>query len=221
MLNLPDINTLHYKIHYLNKYVDEEYLFKVGLSTKVERSHAHMLKKSAKVLKVIVHTSKIPLKQLKNEGDPQASSKKKKGEYKKKYDGKIKEIKVVEKQQVECRAKLIIMATSASLQNQQMDRIHIELVDAQAMINQHVKDQQILEEKITAIEDENKRLQSLLSEKEAKSKLKLSPSKVIEEFNKSVAFKMIVQDQIQEALNHIYDVEVKILKLECMEEGFI
>ncbi|KAH0460110.1 hypothetical protein IEQ34_010773 [Dendrobium chrysotoxum] len=73
-----------------------------------------------------------------------------------------------------------------------MDHLHIKLVDAQVVINQHVKDQQILEEKIAAIENENKRLQKLLSEKEAKSKSEQSPSKVIKNFKKSVAFKMIV-----------------------------
>jgi len=32
---------------------------------------------------------------------------------------------------------------------------------------------------------------------------------------------MIIQDQIQEARDHIYNMEVKALVLECMEEGFI
>ncbi|KAL0905848.1 hypothetical protein M5K25_024290 [Dendrobium thyrsiflorum] len=32
---------------------------------------------------------------------------------------------------------------------------------------------------------------------------------------------MIILDQIQEAHDHIYDVEVKALELECMEEGFV
>ncbi|KAL0924970.1 hypothetical protein M5K25_005831 [Dendrobium thyrsiflorum] len=57
----------------------------------------------------------------------------------------------------------------------------------------------------------------MLSEKEAHQ----LPSTVIEEFKKSFAFKIIVKDHIQEARNHIYDVEVKALEVECMEEGFI
>ncbi|KAH0466426.1 hypothetical protein IEQ34_003664 [Dendrobium chrysotoxum] len=40
-------------------------------------------------------------------------------------------------------------------------------------------------------------------------------------FKKSAAFKIIVEDHIQEARNHIYDVEVKALEADCMEEGFI
>ncbi|KAL0919535.1 hypothetical protein M5K25_011634 [Dendrobium thyrsiflorum] len=113
------------------------------------------------------------------------------------------------------------MSTSASLQNQQIDRLHIDLVDAQATINQYAKNQKTLEEKIAAAENENKRLQNLLSEKETRSQSEQSPSRVIEEFKKSIAFKMIVQDQIQEACDHIYDVEVKALEHECMKEGFV
>ncbi|KAH0461348.1 hypothetical protein IEQ34_008923 [Dendrobium chrysotoxum] len=142
-------------------------------------------------------------------------------EYKKKYDDKINEMKTMEEQLLECRAELVAMTSSAFLQNQQMDRLHIKLADAQTVINQHVKDQQILKEKIAVIEKKNKRLHNLLSEKEAKSKSEQSPSRVIEEFKKSIAFKMIVQDKVQEARDHIYDVEVKALELECMEEGFI
>ncbi|KAH0454577.1 hypothetical protein IEQ34_016501 [Dendrobium chrysotoxum] len=85
-----------------------------------------------------------------------------------------------------------------------MDRIHVKLVDLQEAINQH-----ILKKKITTIKDENKRLQSLLSEKESKFKQELSPSRVIEEFKKSIAFNMIFKDH------------VKALELECTEEGFI
>ncbi|KAL0905382.1 hypothetical protein M5K25_023797 [Dendrobium thyrsiflorum] len=91
------------------------------------------------------------------------------GEYKKKYDAKIKKMKVVDEQIAECRAELATMLTSVSLQNQQIDRLHIDLVDAQAMINQYAKDQKTFEEKIAAAEDENKKLQSLLSEKEIRS----------------------------------------------------
>ncbi|KAL0913378.1 hypothetical protein M5K25_016836 [Dendrobium thyrsiflorum] len=128
------------------------------------------------------------------------------GEYKKKYDAKIRKMKALEEQLVKCRAELATMVTSAFLQSHQMDHLHIELMDAQVTINQHAKDHHIIDEKLIAIENENKRLQSLL---------------VIEEFKKSVAFKMIVQDHIQEARDHIYGVEVKALELECMEEGFI
>ncbi|KAH0448079.1 hypothetical protein IEQ34_021879 [Dendrobium chrysotoxum] len=68
------------------------------------------------------------------------------------------------------------------------------------MINQQEKNQQIFEA-------ENKRLQSVLSEKEAQQ----LPSTVIEEFKMSYAFKIIIEDHIQEARNYIYDVEVKAL----------
>ncbi|KAH0452230.1 hypothetical protein IEQ34_019529 [Dendrobium chrysotoxum] len=74
-----------------------------------------------------------------------------------------------------------------------------------------------LEKNQQILEAENKRLQSVLSEKEAQQ----LPFTVIEEFKKSYAFKIIIEDHIQEARNHIYDVEVKALEAECIEDGFI
>ncbi|KAH0451470.1 hypothetical protein IEQ34_018769 [Dendrobium chrysotoxum] len=133
ILKLPDLDALHYEVRYLSRYVNEEYLFKVGLSTLAGRSHAQMLKKSARVPEV-----------------------------------------------------------------------------AQATIKQQEKAQQVLEA-------ENERLQSVLSEKEAQQ----LPSAVTEEFKKSYAFKIIIEDHIQEARSHIYDVEVKALEAECAEDGFI
>lgn len=49
---------------------------KVGLSTQVERSHAKKLKKSTKVLEAVIQPSKVSPKWPGNEGDPQASKKK-------------------------------------------------------------------------------------------------------------------------------------------------
>ncbi|KAH0455699.1 hypothetical protein IEQ34_015731 [Dendrobium chrysotoxum] len=118
ILKFSDIDTLHYEVRYLSRYIDEEYLFKVGLSTQAGRSHAQMLKKSVKISEVAVQSSKIPPKRPGSEDNVQTVKKKR------------------------------------------------------------------MEEK-------------------------------------SVAFKIIVEDHIQEARNHIYDVEVKALEADCMEEGFI
>ncbi|KAH0454370.1 hypothetical protein IEQ34_016294 [Dendrobium chrysotoxum] len=48
MFNIPNVDTLHYEVRYLGKYIDEEYLSKIGLSTQAGRSHEIMLKKSTK-----------------------------------------------------------------------------------------------------------------------------------------------------------------------------
>ncbi|KAH0452106.1 hypothetical protein IEQ34_019405 [Dendrobium chrysotoxum] len=246
ILKLPDLDALHYEVRYLSRYVDEEYLFKVGLSTQAGRSHAQMLKKSARVPEVVPQKnhSKRPGSEeglhasRKKRADevltvvskgPRASPSKsyipedvlnhqcigrrraeELGEYKKKYDSKVKEMKVVEDQLEGCRTELANKITSVSSQNERMDRLHIELVEAQATIKQQEKAQQVLEA-------ENERLQSVLSEKEAQQ----LPSAVIEEFKKSYAFKIIIEDHIQEARSHIYDVEVKALEAECVEDGFI
>ncbi|KAH0453509.1 hypothetical protein IEQ34_017833 [Dendrobium chrysotoxum] len=265
ILKLPDLDALHYEVRYLSRYIDEEYLFKVGLSTQAGRSHAQMLKKSARVPEMV--PQKNHSKRPGSEEGLQASRKKRadetvvskgpraspsklyipeevlnhqcigrrraeelysdfklemtktlndwnkefvkvkylQGKYKKKYDSKVKEMKVVEDQLEGCRAELANKITSASSQNERMDRLYIELVEAQATIKQQEKTQQVLEA-------ENERLQSVAQQ---------SPSAVIEEFKKSYAFKIIVEDHIQEARNHIYDVEVKALEAECAEDGFI
>ncbi|KAH0453605.1 hypothetical protein IEQ34_017929 [Dendrobium chrysotoxum] len=282
LLKLPDLDALHYEVRYLSRYIDEEYLFKVGLSTKAGRSHAQMLKKCARVPEVV--PQKNHSKRPGSEEGLQAPRKKRadevltvvgkgprvspsklyipeevlnhqcigrrraeeleyisdillfqysdfklemtktlndwnkefvkvkylQGEYKKKYDSKVKEMKVVEDQLEGCRAELANKITSASSQNERMDRLHIELVEAQATIKQQEKTQQIYEA-------ENERLQSVLSEKEAQQ----LPSAVVKEFKKSYAFKIIIEDHIQEARSHIYDVEVKALEAECAEDGFI
>ncbi|KAH0449140.1 hypothetical protein IEQ34_022940 [Dendrobium chrysotoxum] len=270
ILKFSDIDTLHYEVRYLSRYIDEEYLFKVGLSTQAGRSHAQMLKKSVKVSEAAVQSSKIPPKRPGSEDNVQTVKKKRveevlavtskdplispskshipedvlkhqcvgcrhteelsaqmtkalndwndefvkikylQGEYKKKHDGKLKEMQVVEQLLAECRTELANMMTSASIQNQKIDCLHIELVDAQTTMNQQMKDQEILVA-------ENKRLQSMLSERETQQ----PPSIIIDDFKKSAAFKIIVEDHIQEARNHIYDVEVKALEADCMEEGFI
>ncbi|KAH0465388.1 hypothetical protein IEQ34_005491 [Dendrobium chrysotoxum] len=61
---------------------------------------------------------------------------------------------------------------------------------------------------------------TLIAEKEA-ALFGSEPSKVIEDFKKSIAFKTIIQDHVQEARDHIYDIEVKALKQQCIEDGFI
>ncbi|KAH0456557.1 hypothetical protein IEQ34_014464 [Dendrobium chrysotoxum] len=246
ILKLPALDALHYEVHYLSRYVDEEYLFKVTLSTQAGSSHAQMLKKFARVPEVV--PQKNHSKRPASEEGLQASRKKRAdevltvvskgpraspsksyipedvlnhqcigcrqaeelGEYKKKYDSKVKEMKMVEDQLEGCRTELANKITSVSSQNERMDRLHIELVEAQATIKQQEKAQQVLEA-------ENERLQSVLSEKEAQQ----LPSAVIEEFKKSYAFKIIIEDHIQEARSHIYDVEVKALEAECAEDGFI
>ncbi|KAH0455126.1 hypothetical protein IEQ34_017050 [Dendrobium chrysotoxum] len=246
ILKLPDLDALDYEVCYLSRYIDEEYLFKVGLSTQVGRSHAQMLKKSARVPEVVPQKNhskrprseeglQAPRKKRADEvlivisKGPRASPSKsyipedvlnhqcighqraeELGEYKKKYDSKVKEMKVIEDQLEGCRAELANKITSVSSQNERMDRLHIELVEAQATIKQQEKTQQVLEA-------ENERLQSVLSENEAQQ----LPSAVIEEFKKSYAFKIIIEDHIQEARSHIYDVEVKALEAECRKDGFI
>ncbi|KAH0453710.1 hypothetical protein IEQ34_018034 [Dendrobium chrysotoxum] len=46
-------------------------------------------------------------------------------------------------------------------------------------------------------------------------------SRIIDDFKKSIAFKIIIQDHVQEARDHIYEVEMKALEQQCLDDGFI
>ncbi|KAH0463136.1 hypothetical protein IEQ34_007718 [Dendrobium chrysotoxum] len=76
-------------------------------------------------------------------------------------------------------------------------------MEAQAMITQLLKDQKISGEKVAILKDEKKKSQTLIAEKEA-ALFGLESSK----------------DHLQEAREHIYDVEVKALDQQYMDEGF-
>ncbi|KAL0927827.1 hypothetical protein M5K25_002040 [Dendrobium thyrsiflorum] len=91
---------------------------------------------------------------------------------------------------------------------------------AQAVITQLRRDQKASVEKVAKPEAENKRSQTLLVEKEAVLSY-LESSRIIEDFKKFIAFRTIIQDHVQEARDHIYDVEVKAPEQQCINEGFI
>ncbi|KAH0450588.1 hypothetical protein IEQ34_021280 [Dendrobium chrysotoxum] len=99
------------------------------------------------------------------------------GEYRRKHEGKVKEIREMEDQLAECRTELATMITSISLQHQEIVQIHNEL--------------NLLYEKETALS-------------RAKSRSKLLSPKTMNDFNKSIAFKSTIQDHVQQAHDHIY-----------------
>ncbi|KAH0460225.1 hypothetical protein IEQ34_010888 [Dendrobium chrysotoxum] len=76
ILNIPDVKHLLFEIRYLIKYIEEEFLFKVGLSIQAGKSEAKMLKKSSKVHEPPAPSSKVSSKQKSD--DPSALLKKKK-----------------------------------------------------------------------------------------------------------------------------------------------
>ncbi|KAH0453594.1 hypothetical protein IEQ34_017918 [Dendrobium chrysotoxum] len=142
------------------------------------------------------------------------------GEFKRKYDHKNKEVKVLEEELNECRTELANTMQSISLQNRQADQHQIDLAEARATITQLLKDQKASREKIASLEAKDKRSRTLIAEKEA-ALSGSEPSKVIEDFKKSISFKTIIEDHVQEARDHIYDIEVKALEQQCIEDGFI
>ncbi|KAH0468963.1 hypothetical protein IEQ34_002195 [Dendrobium chrysotoxum] len=77
----------------------------------------------------------------------------------------------------------------------------------EAIITQLLNDQKGSKEKIASLEAKDKRSHTLIAEKEA-ALSGLEPSKTI------------IQEHVQEARDHIYDIEVKALKQQSIEDGF-
>ncbi|KAH0461748.1 hypothetical protein IEQ34_009323 [Dendrobium chrysotoxum] len=204
LLKVPDVEHLLYKVRYLNKYIEEEFMFKVGLSFHPGRSDARMLKPTFKVPESPAPVPKAASKrQLSRCTELEAELtralnewnvkfvkiKYLQGEYKRKYGQETREAKV-------------------------------DLERAQAMIIQLREDQRASGEKVAVLEAENKRYQTHIAEKEA-ALTSFESLRVIEDFKKSIAFNIIIQDHVQEAHDHIYEIEVKALEQQCLDDGFI
>ncbi|KAH0467460.1 hypothetical protein IEQ34_004698 [Dendrobium chrysotoxum] len=101
-----------------------------------------------------------------------------------------------------------------------IDHLQVDLERAQATITQLREDQRASGEKVAVLEAENKRSQTLIAEKKA-ALTSFESARVIDDFKKSIAFKIIIQDYVQEARDHIYEVEVKALEQQCLDDGFI
>ncbi|PKU59110.1 hypothetical protein MA16_Dca014852 [Dendrobium catenatum] len=151
ILKLCDLEALHYEVHYLSRYIDEKYLFKVGLSTQAGRSHAQMLKRSVKVPEIV--PQKNHSKRPGSEGDLQAPKK------------KANEILTV------AGKGPCISPSKSYIPEDVLKHKCIGRRQAEEMMN-----------------------------------------KILDDWN---------NEFVKEAHNHIYDVEVKALKAECLEDGFI
>ncbi|KAH0468711.1 hypothetical protein IEQ34_001943 [Dendrobium chrysotoxum] len=200
ILNIPDVKHLLFEVRYLTKYIEEEIPFKVRLSIQAGRSEAKMLKKSSKVHEPPAPSSKVPSKQKSD--DPPALLKKKKLEGISTSTGQVLPDPSPSKLHVPRD-----VLKHRCLGRRKADDL-IKLVEAQATITQLLKDQKVSGEKVVVLEAEKKKSRTLIIEKDA-ALFGLESSRVNEDFKNSTEFKTIIQDHLQEAWDHIYDVEVK------------
>ncbi|KAH0454065.1 hypothetical protein IEQ34_018389 [Dendrobium chrysotoxum] len=191
ILKVPDIEHLLFEVRHMSRYIEKEFLFKVGLSFHAGRFDARTLKPTYKVPEPPTLTSKVAPKRPTRGEDPQVLKKKRlegtatnidkalpdssqaklrileevlnhqcigshkagdlwsrlgieltdvlnkwncefvkikylQGEFKRKYDHKTKESKVLEEELSECRTELANTIQSISLQNRQADQHQME-----------------------------------------------------------------------------------------------
>ncbi|KAH0463421.1 hypothetical protein IEQ34_008003 [Dendrobium chrysotoxum] len=214
ILKVPDFKHLLYEVCYLNKYIEEEFLFKVGLFFHAGRLDARMLKPTFKVPEPPAPAPKVAPKRQAGGDVPQVLLKKKKLEGISLSTSKVPPDSSL--------FKFCIPGDVLSHQcigRRKADDL-VDLEETQATITQLHRDQKASVKKVAVLEAENKRSQTLITEKEA-ALIDFESLRVIENFKKSIAFKTIIQDRIQEAHDHIYKIEVKALEQQCIDEGFI
>ncbi|KAH0454918.1 hypothetical protein IEQ34_016842 [Dendrobium chrysotoxum] len=221
LLKVPNVEHLLYEVRYLNKYIEEEFLFKVGLSFHYGRSDARMLKPTSKVLLkkkklegVVANTSKLA---------PVSSP------VKIRVPGDVLNHQCVGRRKTDdllSRRTELEAELTGALNEWNVEFVKIKYLQgefkrkAQATITQLSEDQRASGEKVAVLEAENKRSQTLIAEKEA-ALTSFESARVIDDFKKSIAFKIIIQDHVQDARDHIYEVEVKALEQQCLDDGFI
>ncbi|KAH0459464.1 hypothetical protein IEQ34_012278 [Dendrobium chrysotoxum] len=76
ILKVPDIEHLLFEVRHMSRYIEEEFLFKVGLSFHAGRSDARTLKPTSKVPEPPAPTSKVAPKRPTRGEDPQVLKKK-------------------------------------------------------------------------------------------------------------------------------------------------
>ncbi|KAH0457989.1 hypothetical protein IEQ34_013304 [Dendrobium chrysotoxum] len=236
IIKVPDIKHLLYEVRYLNKYIEEEFLFRVGLSFHAGRSDARMLKPSSKVPEPPAPASKVSPKRQAGGEAPQVLLKKKN------LEGIVTSINKVPPDSspakfrilgdvlnhqcigrckaddlLSWRMKLEVELTeSLNEWNAEFVKVKYLQEDYKWKYDLKTKEVKVLEEELTeasvdkvvVLEAENKRSQTLIIENEA-TLIGFESSRVIEDFKKSITFKTVIQDRIQEAGDHIYEIERK------------
>ncbi|KAH0456954.1 hypothetical protein IEQ34_014861 [Dendrobium chrysotoxum] len=227
ILKLPDLDALHYEVRYLSRYIDEEYLFKVRLSTQAGRSHAQMLKKFARVPEVV--PQKNHSKRPGSEEGLQASRKKRadevltvvsKGPRASPSKSYIPE-DVLNHQCIGRRRAEELYSDFKLEMTKTLNDWNKEFVKVKYLQGKYKKKYDSKVKEMKVVEDQFEGCRTELANKITSVSSQNERMDLIEEFKKSYAFEIIIEDHIQEARSHIYDVEVKALEAECAEDGFI
>ncbi|KAH0458003.1 hypothetical protein IEQ34_013318 [Dendrobium chrysotoxum] len=207
LLKVPDVKHLLYEVRYLNKYIKEEFLFKVGLFFHPGRSDVWMLKPTFKIPEPPAPAPKVALKRQAGGEDPQVLLKKNKLDGVAMSTSKVPPVSspikfrvlggVLSHQYVGCHKANNLLSRRTELEAELTEALNewnaefVDLERAEATITQLCEDQRASVEKVAVLEAENKRSQTLIAEKET-ALTGFKSLRVIEDFKKSIAFKIII-----------------------------
>ncbi|KAH0461021.1 hypothetical protein IEQ34_008596 [Dendrobium chrysotoxum] len=228
ILKIPNFEYLLYGVRYLNKYIEEEFMFRVGLSFHAGRSDALILKPSSKIPEPPAPTTKVAPKRQAGGEDPQVLLKKKlegvatstskvppdSSPIKFHIPGDVLSHQYIIRHKAddllsrstELKVELIEALNKWNAKSMKVKYLQgeykrkydlktkeINLKEAQVTTTQLRKYQKASVEKVTVLEAENKRSQTLITEKEA-TLIGFESSRVIKDFKNFIAFKTIIQE---------------------------
>ncbi|KAH0466867.1 hypothetical protein IEQ34_004105 [Dendrobium chrysotoxum] len=215
ILNFPDTKSLQHELYYISGYVTEECLFKVGLSIQAGRSHVIQLNKFEKTHEVKFNVLKRSAS-YSSEGqkiiDPSFLKKRK-------INDKLIMSRDGDKYKEVARPPTTDTIFLDSDSEAFPSQIHIpedvlkhicirqysaNEINREADLSRH----ELIEAQKNALEKENKKLEDHLQEKDT-----------ITVDIKAISFRAI-QRLTQEAYEKLFDVEVKDLERQSLEEGF-
>ncbi|KAH0452111.1 hypothetical protein IEQ34_019410 [Dendrobium chrysotoxum] len=219
ILNFSDTESLQQELRYISRCVMEECLFKVGLSIQAGRSHAIQLKKFEKTPEVKSNALKRPASHS-SEGqkiiDPSSLKKRKTNDkvIMPRDGGRGKEV---------ARPLATDTVSLDSDSEVHPSKIHIpeDVLKHICIGRRHAKEITIkkmnMESKFESILDDWNDEFVKVNKENTSGAISL---KAVEEFKKSITYRREIQHLIQEAYEKLFDVEVKDLERQSLEEGF-
>ncbi|KAI0529014.1 hypothetical protein KFK09_001559 [Dendrobium nobile] len=222
ILKLPYIDALHCEMRCLSRYIDEECLFKVGLSTQAGRSHAQILKKSVKVLE----TQKGQSKRSEVEGDLQSPKKKRSDEVlivaskgpcfspsKIYIPEDVLKHKCIDRRRTDelgYISHLLIYLEQQLEANKALDDWNDEFMKVKYLQGEYKKRYEGKAKEMRMMDDQLEQCKTELANRIASNTSQ----------NERMDRLHIQLVETEEARDHFYDVEVKALEAELIEDGF-
>ncbi|KAL0905902.1 hypothetical protein M5K25_024350 [Dendrobium thyrsiflorum] len=235
ILNFPDIESLQHELRYISGRVTEEFLFKVGISIQAGRSHASQLKKSEKTPEVkfnVLKRSASHSLEGQKISDPSLLKKRQTNDkvimprdgsrYKEVVRPPTIDTVFLDSDSGDQNSKIHIpedVLKHICIGRRRTNEIMIQKMDLESRFESILDNWN--DEFKNALEKENNKLQDHLQKSETTTlDIETISLRAVEEFKKPATYRREIQRLTQEAYEKLFNVEVKDLERQSLEEGF-